>query len=363
MTTIYRLLFLLISIFAIISLWSFAAGLVLPYLSKIIRPYNMEKIYFGILSFPFFFLLGCPIFCEISRRYWPWFVTNIFSSRLESSHCNIPVSTHGYQNYCTVGLIFIAMLFIINLWKYLSCRYNYKSIPLNELSGGKGNRLKVVIQGIERKIGNKFPPLELITSHSHLAFTKGIFWNRFYISRNLISDLSPDEMESLLIHEWKHYQRKDNLRKFILTITQSLNLWPGLRKKLIKSYDNFREIACDEAAMLISRKPLEIAFSIVKVGKLNSGNYQQTPGYVSAFISPYSSEKQITNRVHNLISHSDASQKQKNYFEKLSCHYKIFRRGVFGGFAVVMLLASNAGCLENYLMDLYRLIESTVYLL
>ncbi len=338
-----------------------AGGLVLPYLSRKIRPYNMEKIYFWFFSFPFFFLLGCPIFCKISRDYRPW--SNIFGSWTNLSHCNIPIGTHGYQNYCIIGLIFIALLFIINLWKYLSYRYNYRSIPLKRLSGEEKKRLEEIIQRLEEKVGGEFPPLELITSHSHLAFTKGIFWNRFFISRNLIYDLAQGELESLLIHEWKHYQRKDNLKNFILTITQSLNIWPGLRKKLMKSYDNLREIACDEAAMLISKKPLEIASSIVKIGKLTSGNSRQVQSFVSAFSAPDSSERQITNRVHNLIYHSDASQCQHEYFETLSCHYKAVRRRVLGGFIIVMFLASNTGCLENYLMDIYRLIEKTVYLI
>ncbi len=361
-----RFFFLLITIFTINSLWALVVQAVFPWVFKRVRPCNLEKIYFWFLMLPPIFLLSCLVICGLAENHWQQFFAgnNVSTYCTEFLHCDLGLNKINYEYliYCIIGLS-LAGLFIANLLKCFFNNNNYQSIPLSSLPEDKASQLTNIIQKVEEKICACLPPLEVITSHVNLAFVKGMLYHRILISLNLISELSPDELENLLMHEWEHCRKRDNLKNFTLMMTQSLNFWPNLRKKLLQTYTCLREIACDEATMLVSRQPLEIAHSIIKVSKLAVKGTPQVEGFASAFVSPVDADWQISARVHNLIHHVDASQREVYYFEKLSRKYKLIRMLEWGGLIAIMVVAFNTSCLEDYLIKVHCLMDKVIHLL
>ncbi len=358
-----RFFFLLISMFAATFLWALAGQTVFPWAFKKIRPGNLEKLYFWFLMLPPLFLLSCLAICGITGNHWQQ-VYSVAAYCTEFLRCGLALNKISYEYliYCIVGLSFMG-LFIINLLKCFIGNNTYSSISLNTLPRNQTNRVSDIIQKIAAKTGYCPPPLEVIISHTNLAFVKGMLYYRVLISLNLISELSADELENLLMHEWEHCRKRDNLKNFILSLTQALNPWPNLRKKLLQNYTYLREIACDEAAMLVSRQPLEIAHSIIKVSRLVAKDTVQAEGQARAFAVSGYADGQISARVHNLIHHFDASQREVDYFEKLSRRRKLIRALEWGGLIVIMATAVSLGCLEDYLIKVHCLMEGVFYTL
>ncbi len=361
-----RFFFLLICLFTLNSLWALVTQAVFPRVFKKLHPCSLEKLYFWSLMIPPIFLFSCLIICGIAENHWQlfWAGHSAATSCTEFLHCDLVLNKFNFEYlaYCLIGLGLIG-LFLINLLKCFININNYRAVSLNSLPKEKAHQLRNIIKRAKEKTGNNFPMLEAITSHPNLAFVKGIFSHRIFISSNLIDELSDDELESILINEWGHCQKRDNLKNLVLMISQSMNFWPYLRKKLLQTCTCLREIACDEAAMLISQQPLEIAHSIIKVGKLAAkAPVTQVQGYALSFVSQFNVEGHISARVHNLIHHFDASQKEGNYFEKLSRRRKQIKILEYGALITIMLIALYSGCLEYYLIKTHCLIEEVVHL-
>ena len=99
---------------------------------------------------------------------------------------------------------------------------------------------------------------ELKISHSvpvySTAFLKspvliGIIHPRIYIPIHLISELSPDDMRFMLLHELQHYRHKDTFIGFLMVISNILYWFNPFVWYALKEIHCEREIACDSAVL------------------------------------------------------------------------------------------------------------------
>ena len=99
---------------------------------------------------------------------------------------------------------------------------------------------------------------ELKTSHQvpvySTAFLKspvliGIIHPRIYIPIHLISELNPDDMRFMLLHELQHYRHKDTLIGFLMVISNILYWFNPFIWYALKEIHCDRELACDSAVL------------------------------------------------------------------------------------------------------------------
>ena len=88
----------------------------------------------------------------------------------------------------------------------------------------------------------------------------------------LIERLSPDELDRIVIHEWAHVQRRDDLLSLVHAIVRAIAGWhPAVwwleRRMLIE-----REIACDETAVRLTGCPKRYAACLTTVATLPAGS-------------------------------------------------------------------------------------------
>ena len=77
----------------------------------------------------------------------------------------------------------------------------------------------------------------------------GIIHPRIYIPIHLISELNPDDMRFMLLHELQHYRHKDTLIGFLMVISNILYWFNPFIWYALKEIHCDRELACDSAVL------------------------------------------------------------------------------------------------------------------
>ena len=77
----------------------------------------------------------------------------------------------------------------------------------------------------------------------------GIIHPRIYIPIHLISELNPDDMRFMLLHELQHYRHKDTLIGFLMVISNILYWFNPFVWYALKEIHCDRELACDSAVL------------------------------------------------------------------------------------------------------------------
>jgi beta-lactamase regulating signal transducer with metallopeptidase domain len=90
----------------------------------------------------------------------------------------------------------------------------------------------------------------------------------------LIERLTPDELDRIVIHEWAHVQRRDDLMSIAHAIVRAIAGWhPAVwwleRRMLIE-----REIACDEAAVQLTGCPKRYAACLTAIATLPAASLE-----------------------------------------------------------------------------------------
>lgn len=84
----------------------------------------------------------------------------------------------------------------------------------------------------------------------------------------LLEHLHADELDGIVIHEWAHVQRRDDVGHALQLAARVLAGWHPAVWWLNRRLQAEREHACDDVAMTITRSPRAYAASLVKVAGL-----------------------------------------------------------------------------------------------
>jgi Zn-dependent protease with chaperone function len=128
------------------------------------------------------------------------------------------------------------------------------------------------------------------------AFCFGIFRPKIYISNSLISLLSLEELETILVHEKYHLDHYDTL--IMLAIYSVRHFFPffPLLQDLISNYRIEREIRADQAAISVRGEKDSLISVLKKLLQYDSSIY--------AFAPALADEETLDARIHALI-HAD----------------------------------------------------------
>ena len=103
------------------------------------------------------------------------------------------------------------------------------------------------------------------------------------VAPSLVETLDPDELDRILIHEWAHVQRRDDLVNIAQIIVRMIAGWHPAVWWIDRRVHVEREIACDETTVAITGSPRTYAECLVKLATLRSGStLQGTPAVLTS---------------------------------------------------------------------------------
>ncbi|HTL43809.1 MAG TPA: M56 family metallopeptidase [Vicinamibacterales bacterium] len=88
------------------------------------------------------------------------------------------------------------------------------------------------------------------------------------VAPRLVQTLNADELDRVLIHEWSHVQRRDDLINVLQVVVRMLGGWHPAVWWLDRRLHREREIGCDEATVAITGSPKSYAACLMKLASL-----------------------------------------------------------------------------------------------
>jgi Zn-dependent protease with chaperone function len=106
------------------------------------------------------------------------------------------------------------------------------------------------------------------------AFTSGIFRPRIFLSTGICNYLTTKELRLVILHELYHHREKGPLKNYVISIIQELLFFVPFTRVMVRGFSEANEKAADDHAVEISRDPLELASTLIKMGK---AGHPETP--------------------------------------------------------------------------------------
>src|SRR4030067_1262380 len=198
-----------------------------------------------------------------------------------------------------VILVLMSALYsIVSLRGYFRMRREINRLP--ELS-------------IENKLSNPpSTPLKIIDTPLMLSFVWGYLSGIIVISTGALKSLSPDELTCLLAHETSHYKRRDNILKgFLLICRNTLIVFPHVYY-LFRWWREEIELIGDEAAVLRTGKPMDVASAIIKMQMASGADINwNIDKYATGFNTPVNANA-LTRRIERLVAIHDSKITPEN---------------------------------------------------
>jgi beta-lactamase regulating signal transducer with metallopeptidase domain len=112
----------------------------------------------------------------------------------------------------------------------------------------------------------------------------------------LVQHLDPDELDRVIVHEWAHVQRRDDLANGVQLIARLIAGWHPAVWWIDRRLQVERELACDEMTVAVTGSAKSYAACLVKVADLPLGG-------VSALPAPGAlSSSGLATRIRRLVS-------------------------------------------------------------
>lgn len=105
-----------------------------------------------------------------------------------------------------------------------------------------------------------------IVSDHFFVFSSGLWSPQAFISSQLLEQLSAEELEVVLAHEQAHCQRRDVLRRLLLSFAGLFHL-PTTRQHLLNDLELAHEQICDIAAVQKVGDRFLVAKTIIKIAR------------------------------------------------------------------------------------------------
>ncbi len=148
----------------------------------------------------------------------------------------------------------------------------------------------------------------LVMSDYPLSFVWGFLRSKLILSSGLLRTLTAQELTGVLEHEATHHARRDNLFKLLLSLCSYASLVFPLSRVILRWRATEVEVICDEAAVVRTSAPLEIAEALVKLRRQTISAYGPSTPDAEAIASGFVSDSALTfqRRVGRLLALADA---------------------------------------------------------
>ena len=203
-----------------------------------------------------------------------WFVYTFISSLVSETNSITSfynagiISDTGWNYFAGKVLPYASAAYLIiliaPLWQFIR---NYRYVQLIRKTGTKkidvAWRLYVkrtaAAMGIARDV--KIWLSEWVTSPVTIGFLKPII----LIPVAAINNLTPHQLEAVILHELSHIYRYDYFLNLILSFIRTILYFNPFVKLLVKSVEKEREHSCDEMVLQFQYKPGEYASALLRL--------------------------------------------------------------------------------------------------
>ncbi|MEK6537799.1 MAG: M56 family metallopeptidase, partial [Nitrospirota bacterium] len=208
-----------------------------------------------------------------------------------------------------VALVILSMLYsIMSLVAYFRRRSVIGKLsseaptltPSTSLSTGLPLSLR------EREFNGAGLNIKVIDTPLMISFVWGYMSNFIVISTGVLKSLSPDELRCLFAHEISHFRRRDNILKGILLLCRNtLFVFPHVYY-LFRWWRETIELIGDEAAVLSTGKPLDVASAILKMQNKSASERDWNIEQFATGFSATAHTETLTKRVERLVAINDS---------------------------------------------------------
>lgn len=192
-------------------------------------------------------------------------------------------------------LLFTAIKFVATLLKI----YRFRRYLLTNTSKYAPYTTLLKNLGLTGKVAT-------IQSEKPFAFCFGVRTPKIYVSSVLVSLLTKDEFETMLLHEKHHLESRDALTLLVAHMVESLFPFFPLLSDLIMAYRTEREMLADQAAILggVNKNLISIFNKLLLYGP--DRNYAMIP----AISDPHTLEARIRSLMHGSLFNPIISRKK-----------------------------------------------------
>ena len=207
----------------------------------------------------------------------------------------------------------------------------------------------ITLAGVEIptfKLTHEFPVLAVV----------GSFRPRLFVAEQVLTTLTPDELQSAIAHEVAHLSVRDNLKRSLLRACGDTLLMLPCGRSLDRAWAETAESAADEyAARTSSAAAVNMAAALVKVARMvPQGSRAAVP--VAAFLVGNEEDRGIRARVRRLLEIASNQEMRDRTFVRYRLLLPLAL--LVMPLAIVVVHHTNS----EVLASLHRLIERAVHL-
>lgn len=155
------------------------------------------------------------------------------------------------------------------------------------------------LMGISKKI------TVLASDFINSPLTVGFFKPVILLPLSVLSHLSPQQVEALLLHELSHIRRNDYLMNFIIQFIRTILYFNPFVKAFVKEIEKEREKSCDSMVLQCQYNPYEYASALLLL--------QQVKEPVFCLAASGKNEN-LLDRINLIVGTSNTKNKRINYF-------------------------------------------------
>ena len=141
-------------------------------------------------------------------------------------------------------------------------------------------------------------PAFAVTTDFPIVAVAGIARPRLFVARSVLASCTPEELRAILAHEQGHIDRRDNLRRMLLTLTPDVLGWAPAGGRILAAWrEASEEAADDDASRVGADERVRLAGALIKIAKLAK------PSHVPAVIpaSTFYCGERLDRRVRRLL--------------------------------------------------------------
>ena len=156
--------------------------------------------------------------------------------------------------------------------------------------------LQALADGLADRLGVPRPRVLLRAHDGPLALTWGLWRPALLLSAWMAERLDRRELESVLAHELAHVARRDYPAVWLATVLRDAFFYLPTSWAAYRQLQREKELACDDLAVAVTRRPLALASALAKV-------WQQAAGPAPAIAQPLAGpDDSLEGRIQRLLA-------------------------------------------------------------
>jgi len=161
---------------------------------------------------------------------------------------------------------------------------------------------RVFVNATAHQLNIRKPVRTWLSSRIDVPLTLGFLKPIILLPAAMISQLTPQQVEAILIHELGHIQRKDYLLHLLVTLLEGLFFFNPFSRLLIRELKKEREHCCDDLVLQFKYDPHAYISALLTLAA------RQQPGHQVAVAATGSSDKLLLQRARRILLQQEGNR-------------------------------------------------------